>query len=946
MKIKNILVLSLLFAATIISKPSFASEVINVTLPSTIFERVEINNLASGVVHEKIQRFTTSGWWQINVLRLDLDNPYSSLGALYHKEGLASRDTLSKMVESHNAVAGINGDYFNYQPIPSSLGTLINDGRLLSNPIQQPWGLPNFILGYDNRVLIDYLGRTQILSNLTNGTTVNINTVNKVTPSFDTVTLLNRDWGSQSIGNRFHNDLTEILIVDGEVTGKRKGDIPFPIPKDQDAYVLAVRNGLLDNLNIGDKVELTLQTVPNLENIKFAIGSGSIILKDGNVTNSNINSTGNHPRTGLGVNRQNTQVILVTIDGRDSSFKGVSQETFGAILKTLGAYNAVNLDGGGSTTMAIKPLGANNSFIANKPSEGSQRMIVNGVGIFSNAPVGKLSYIKLTPAQNRLFPGGKTSLTLKGYDENHNPIPLTSSEVIYEVSGHNGNISSSIFNATSPGESVITARYRNLSSTINITVLNAIEEINSSLDRFNLSPNESRHLGTFKGKDYLGREANLNLPELSFQVIGSIGEVVDGTFRSNGNIGSGVILVKAGNGIKPILVSVGTTSEVIESFEKFSEFQSSVYPSEVISSSLISPQGYLGSSSLQLNYDFTKGTGTRAAYINFTNTSNGYVFENEPSRFGIWVKGDNSNTWLRATLVDSSGSSFIVDLSKNINFSDWKFLEASIPNNVVYPISLQRLYVAEIDDAKIPVGSILFDGLTLYTPTPYNEDLAPEATKVFDLLDFSPPLNQDSTKVTVYGEPRITGNTLFSKVISTTRLTSLHNSLSNGKIGVQLGSISQGFKNKISHSAVINTSRSYGTDKNGNTLFLTLQATSEGIRAYDSNQWIKLLDNIDKISEKNLIITINRPLMGSGGFTDKLEAQLLHDNFVKLANQDKNVFVVQSAYTTKVELRDGVRYMYLDNSPVDNFDKLSNYGYIEFVLNSNGISYQLIKPYE
>ena len=138
MKIKNILVLSLLFAATIISKPSFASEVINVTLPSTIFERVEINNLASGVVHEKIQRFTTSGWWQINVLRLDLDNPYSSLGALYHKEGLASRDTLSKMVESHNAVAGINGDYFNYQPIPSSLGTLINDGRLLSNPIQQP----------------------------------------------------------------------------------------------------------------------------------------------------------------------------------------------------------------------------------------------------------------------------------------------------------------------------------------------------------------------------------------------------------------------------------------------------------------------------------------------------------------------------------------------------------------------------------------------------------------------------------------------------------------------------------------------------------------------------------------------------------------------------------------------------------------------------------------
>jgi len=448
MKVKKILVLSLLLVATISAKPAIASTLTNVTLPNTIYERVDTEDISSGVKHEKIQRLTTSGWWQINVLRISLNDSYTSVGALYHKEGLAARDTISKMVESNNAVAGINGDYFNYQPIPSSMGTLINDGRLLSNPIQQPWSLPTFVLGYDNSVMIDYLGRTQILNNLTNNSAININTVNKVTPNFDTITLLNKDWGSHSIGNRFHNDLTEVLIEDGVVVDRKKGGIPFAISKDKDAYVLAVRNGLLDNLNPGDKVELRLETTPSLENIKFAIGSGSIILKDGAITNTNINSSGNNPRTGIGVNKDTTEIILVTIDGRDSSFKGVSQEMFGAILRDLGAYNGVNLDGGGSTTMAIKPLGTSKANLVNKPSEGSQRMVVNGVGVFSNAPTGDLSYIRLTPLQNRLFPGGKTSLSLKGYDQYHNPVTLVGSEITYDLDGYMGNIQSSVFTAT------------------------------------------------------------------------------------------------------------------------------------------------------------------------------------------------------------------------------------------------------------------------------------------------------------------------------------------------------------------------------------------------------------------------------------------------------------------------------------------------------------------
>ncbi len=51
-------------------------------------------------------------------------------------------------------------------------------------------------------------------------------------------------------------------------------------------------------------------------------------------------------------------------------------------LKIQGAYNAINLDGGGSTTMAIKPVDEQVTKVVNKPSEGGERRVVNGVGVF------------------------------------------------------------------------------------------------------------------------------------------------------------------------------------------------------------------------------------------------------------------------------------------------------------------------------------------------------------------------------------------------------------------------------------------------------------------------------------------------------------------------------------------------------------------------------------
>src|SRR5699024_7812754 len=140
-----------------------------------------------------------------------------------------------------------------------------------------------------------------------------------------------------------------------------------------------------------------------------------------------------------------TELILVTLDGRDTSFKGVSQEMFGAILRDLGAYNAVNLDGGGSTTMAIKPLGETKSKVVNKPSEGSERSVVNGVGVFSNAPKGELGYIEVSIAEPKMFVNTTRNIGIKAYDENYNPMEIDTSVIDFRVEGVEGRFNGNKF---------------------------------------------------------------------------------------------------------------------------------------------------------------------------------------------------------------------------------------------------------------------------------------------------------------------------------------------------------------------------------------------------------------------------------------------------------------------------------------------------------------------
>ncbi len=85
-----------------------------------------------------------------------------------------------------------------------------------------------------------------------------------------------------------------------------------------------------------------------------------------------------HPRTAAGLSKDRRTLILAVVDGRSGSSVGATCAELGGLMRELGAWRAMNLDGGGSSTMWVRGRG-----VVNRPSDGSQRVVANHLAILA-----------------------------------------------------------------------------------------------------------------------------------------------------------------------------------------------------------------------------------------------------------------------------------------------------------------------------------------------------------------------------------------------------------------------------------------------------------------------------------------------------------------------------------------------------------------------------------
>ena len=95
-------------------------------------------------------------------------------------------------------------------------------------------------------------------------------------------------------------------------------------------------------------------SIGSAENIENAVGGFHKILAGGNPAQRTVNNDARHPRSAAGVSTNGDFLYLLVIDGRRTGSVGSTERETALILSALGSHNGINLDGGGSSALAMR----------------------------------------------------------------------------------------------------------------------------------------------------------------------------------------------------------------------------------------------------------------------------------------------------------------------------------------------------------------------------------------------------------------------------------------------------------------------------------------------------------------------------------------------------------------------------------------------------------------
>ena len=132
------------------------------------------------------------------------------------------------------------------------------------------------------------------------------------------------------------------------------------------------------------KVAIEMIAKPQPEDLEVI--SGNTLLVEGGKVVAHENKL-RHPRTVVGLNADATKLIIVVVDGRKPGIAvGMNYDELSAEMIRLGCKDALNLDGGGSSVMAVRNSTNQTYRILNQPTDGRERAVANALGISVGEP--------------------------------------------------------------------------------------------------------------------------------------------------------------------------------------------------------------------------------------------------------------------------------------------------------------------------------------------------------------------------------------------------------------------------------------------------------------------------------------------------------------------------------------------------------------------------------
>lgn len=468
--------------------------------------------IAPGVVYQQQRRITRAGLVDVHVITVELGSEYITLGPA--TAAYAGRGSTTSLLDQAGAVGGINADFFNMATNPSTpIGQVIQNG-VPRNINQGNGNFGTFMMDVDNLPLLAYLHpRTHFLHN--EQVNVPLRGLNQV--QSDTTLPMAYDRSALGSNGWLLNRQPELitLVIDG-------GDLTHVSYPGQ--YIEVPING---HIVVFDPEQFQDQVAPYLEvgqpaavdvrlgieaDIWQAVSGAGMILEAGELSTSGyvVAPNARHPRSAVGISQDGSHVFLVAVDGRNHSI-GANHVEMAEIMESLGAYTAMHLDGGGSTTLGIRDVGSNHNRVANSVSDGSQRSVVNALGVFNTAPVGVLTDVAIRTYPRRVFAGETMNVYPIGLDGQLNPVNIEGMSALHfwpEVPREGRTLM-----PMQPGLVQAQLHYGEFSDTIMIEVM-ALAAIIPNHTHLSLETGEQVAL-TFNGADAHGHQGRLHHMQVS-----------------------------------------------------------------------------------------------------------------------------------------------------------------------------------------------------------------------------------------------------------------------------------------------------------------------------------------------------------------------------------------------------------------------------------------------
>ena len=681
--------------------------------------------VAPGVNYTAFERLDARGWLRGDFLVADLDKHGVTVD--YVNTGKVSGgQPLSQQLARKGAIAGVNGDFFDINDTTAPLGVGIeNNGWLINAPAA----------GHNDTAVIGKDGLGKIAQVFLQGTAtdddatkLDLSNLNSPTVNANGIGLYTTEWGDVPRTRTVDGlpTVREVILRDNVVVASTTtpGTTPLAanelalIGRDAGATALAA-------FELGDKVEI--QYGPRSDAADIAVGiSGNVQLaRDGKVLDD-VPDADLAPRTAVGFTDDGRRMVLLTVDGRATGSRGLSLKEMGRLMVDLGADDVLNLDGGGSSTMLSRSPGEQNPAVVNNPSDGGERLVPNGLGLVPSKGSGKLTGFQIEAAgtaaespdtdiskSSRVLTGLSRVLTARGYDETYAPASGTP----YWSVGSNARVTNQgVVTGQRAGDVIVTAANGQARGRFPMTVLGTPIRLAPSTRQVSLPDATSKGSFTINGFDADGfstwiepRDVKLTYDPALINLVAR-GNGFDVTAIGADAV-STVVTAKVGTLTTQLSVTAGLTSQVVDEVDDPAKWQANAVPVGAATASRSVAEGHDGGQAIALDYSLTGSTATRAAYLSQTPQQ---TLPGQPQKLGAWVYGDGKGAWLRANAYDGAGGSAqTLNLAATVDWTGWKYVEATIPPGLTMPLRFWRIYVVETVPTRQYSGRIVIDDLTV-----------------------------------------------------------------------------------------------------------------------------------------------------------------------------------------------------------------------------------------